>query len=575
MTTCRRTVTRLSTALCALSALLCAAPSAAQNGFPLLTTTDVAELRAAIIRDFAMAATYGDRCDACPLGDTYGALVRLAFHDAFGGGRPSATGGANGCLDPSFVGHGGMSEIVTALASSWAPFSARISRADYWVLAAQTAIEFASTTSPAGSGPLPPSPGTLVLPFRYGRVDAATCSGADAGMLPDASFTWAQSSTMFGRIGLTIAETVALFGAHALGRAEWKNSGFHGGWTLSQSSFSNTYFANMLGIPWRNNNITANSNLWLNNGGGGQTLLLRADSEVAIAPVSPGCPVFGGATPPSAGCPVNALTSAALTSFRGSTAAWYSSFATAWRKMVDASYSLADPAAPALLSASASPMRASVSATASASTTKTRAPASVSATQTASASSTKTRVPASGITTASASSSKAPASASATKSKAPASAASASATKSRAPRGGQAPPPPPPRRAAMQNAAGEDSDDSDGFEERAPLADRRRYGERKPPPRHAPAVVGGIAALAAAAIGAAVIVWRRRAAAARVLAAQQQQQQPGSSPEAAEIVIAATPYAAQPSAPSDATYEQDLLLLSQPTSERYGQQQLI
>ena len=258
--------------------------------------------------------------------------MRLSFHDAFGEGTSP-----NGCIDFSEPDNNGLQTIVAQLAASWAPFSSSISRADYWVLAATLAIQYASTPAAAGGGGrLPPSPGVLTLPFVSGRVDAATCN--DAGRLPGAGLTWAQSAAFFGRVGLSVVDIVALFGAHALGRAEFQNSGFDGGWTTTQSSFSNSYYSQMLGIPWANNNA---SDIWLNGGSRPNTIRLRSDAEVAIAPAS-GCPRFGGgggggavSTPT---CPFNTLTQATLASFSGSTAAWYAAFAPAWAKMVGAGY---------------------------------------------------------------------------------------------------------------------------------------------------------------------------------------------------------------------------------------------
>jgi hypothetical protein len=202
------------------------------------------------------------------------------------------------------------------------------------VLAATLAIQHASTQAVAAGGRLPPSPGVLSLPFVYGRVDAATCN--DLGRLPGAGLTWAQSASFFGSVGLGVVDIVALFGAHALGRAQFEISGFEGGWTITQSSFSNSYYSQMLGIPWANNNA---SDIWLNGGSTPRTIRLRSDTEVAIAPAS-GCPRFGGggggvSTPT---CPFNTITQASLASFAGSTAAWYAAFAPAWAKMVNAGY---------------------------------------------------------------------------------------------------------------------------------------------------------------------------------------------------------------------------------------------
>ena len=226
---------------------------------------------------FSLTPSYGQPCNAkqnpCPLGDNIGALVRLAFHDAAG------NGGANGCID--FVNtndNNGLQTVVDTLNHLYVnkKYQDIISKADLYVLAANTAIAFASTSPgntvtslsqsstrlldaapvtpsvnpppppPRGGGgggaaPLDPTPGTLHLPFRYGRKDSATCN--DAGALPPASFSWTNIQGLFGgRFGMNTKEIVAIMGGHSVGRCEAANSGFEGGWTTTQSSFSNQYY---------------------------------------------------------------------------------------------------------------------------------------------------------------------------------------------------------------------------------------------------------------------------------------------------------------------------------------------
>lgn len=257
----------------------------------------------------------------------------------------SSNGGSNGCIDFQNSDHNGLQDIIAQLDSSRAPFASIISRADYWVLAATLAIRFASTPSANGVPPnLPRPPAPLDLPFKFGRVTDASCAGLDAGRLPGAGFSWAQSQEMFGAKGLTVSEIVALFGAHALGRAEFRNSGFEGGWTRTQSSFAPTYFTAQLGIPWRNANITSNSHLWLNSPANlPSIILLKSDAELSISPTEPGCPVFGppppGAPPPPPGsCPLNPATNNIKNGFGTNIQSWYTAFASGWAKMVEFGY---------------------------------------------------------------------------------------------------------------------------------------------------------------------------------------------------------------------------------------------
>lgn len=97
------------------------------------------------------------------------------------------------------------------------------------------------------------------IPFRFGRKDASSCT-FDAGRLPDSEqgynhvMSWAMD-----QLGFTLRETVALMGAHTLGRAEPQNSGYDGAWVAGNAVFDNAFFADMINIPWNQmvNDFTA------------------------------------------------------------------------------------------------------------------------------------------------------------------------------------------------------------------------------------------------------------------------------------------------------------------------------
>lgn len=216
-------------------------------------------------------------------------------------------------------------------------YSTIISRADFWVLAANTAVLYASTTpyickclvlaySPIKlvgvmtvfvvildvpgtqffdiNGNDLPTTTPLHLPFRYGRVDSAACN--DAGALPNATFSFADMQRFFSRFDMNVYEIVAIMGAHSLGRCFLDNSGFDGGakficiytflvvlyicsyvwiskgWTLTQSSFGNHYYTRMFEALFINAN---KSNVWtpvVNQRGPdmSKTLLLKPDVEL-------------------------------------------------------------------------------------------------------------------------------------------------------------------------------------------------------------------------------------------------------------------------------------------------------
>ena len=346
-------------------------PSApgATSPYPPLTAEQEARLRSAISRQFSLSPSYGDACAPCAAGDAIGAMVRLPFHDASGGGGPAGAepGGPNGCIDPATAANDGLLDVIANLdaareaAGLAGPAPPAISRADLWVLAGAHAIQLASTvgnaTAAALSGlPLLSSP--LVLPVRYGRADAAACSTWDTGRLPAPTFSYADTIARFGAggggsgvaagagFGMTPTEVTAILGAHTLGRAEAANSGFEGGWTASQSSFSNAFYVLMLQAPWDESATVrdqwdGNATLPGSNGVTVPILLFRSDVEMALATSLPGnndtCPVFEDDNPVVPKCPHTAGYDT-VARFVQSTDAWFSEFTPAWQKMTESNY---------------------------------------------------------------------------------------------------------------------------------------------------------------------------------------------------------------------------------------------
>jgi hypothetical protein len=258
----------------------------------LLTPTDVAAMERAITNYYGFIPQYGAPCNPCTQGDNIGALVRLMFHDAFGGGGLANKGGMNGCIDFATADNNGLQEVVGQLNKLYPPFSSKISKADFWLLAANTAIKYATTAAKGVTLPgITPTPGALSLPFRYGRQDDLQCS--DKGLLPKPFFSWQQMTAMFiDRIGLNVNQFTALLGAHGLGRAQKKNSGVEGGWTLSQSTLSNGFYQSLGVVPWTNPN---KGFVWMNNGSKPSTMMLRIDIEPLYSPAT-SCPVFDNFT---------------------------------------------------------------------------------------------------------------------------------------------------------------------------------------------------------------------------------------------------------------------------------------
>ncbi|WVQ74875.1 hypothetical protein IAR50_004482 [Cryptococcus sp. DSM 104548] len=173
-------------------------------------------------------------------------LVRLAWHASGNFSLVEHNGGSNGAgmrfppesVDPANAGlHHAISFLLPIQAANpW------ITHADLWTLAGVTAIEHMR-------GPH--------VPWTPGRSDyaseqeASSHRGNVADRLPDGALGAQHVRDVFGRMGFTDQEIVALSGAHALGRCHKDRSGFDGPWVVNPIRFSNQYFKLLLRPIWK------------------------------------------------------------------------------------------------------------------------------------------------------------------------------------------------------------------------------------------------------------------------------------------------------------------------------------
>ena len=170
-------------------------------------------------------------------------LIRLSWHNS--GVYSARSGDASGCPNSAAMrfepeaSHGANAGLANARAKLAAVQAkhAGASHADVWTLAGTVAIA-------AMDGP--------VAKWRWGRTDAKSGKegNQDPNRLPDAAQGAAHIRDVFGRMGFTDREAVALIGAHAVGECHANASGFVGPWTFSKYTFSNEYFVALLKEKW-------------------------------------------------------------------------------------------------------------------------------------------------------------------------------------------------------------------------------------------------------------------------------------------------------------------------------------
>ena len=90
------------------------------------------------------------------------------------------------------------------------------------------------------------------IDFFPGRTDYTDDSKLPPrGRLPDGAQGAEHIRFVFGRMGFSDQEIVALSGAHNLGRCHSDRSGFQGPWVQNPTRFSNSYYKLLLSLDWK------------------------------------------------------------------------------------------------------------------------------------------------------------------------------------------------------------------------------------------------------------------------------------------------------------------------------------
>jgi len=252
-----------STGCAGTTATLCQGGSC-ENGVCVrhtFTRADLTTVTNVITQFFTDATGSGSTARGIPReerpGDTGGALVRCMFHDAAPGRIAQGNLFIFPCSNCEFAQahNDGLEDIMALLTKVYndnnlAPI---INKADYLYLAGAIALNILSG-------------GVVNIPFRWGRVPhpcvnvepVSACRSAlpnFPGSMPEPEMTFSQlTAIMENRLGFTRREWYCLLGAHSLGRAEARHTGYARNWVATNNQFSNQYYIDLDGLDWNREN---------------------------------------------------------------------------------------------------------------------------------------------------------------------------------------------------------------------------------------------------------------------------------------------------------------------------------
>jgi len=160
--------------------------------------------------------------------------------------------GPDGCFDANHPSNAGLPQDIwcsnCTLTLLYNEKYSHVSRADFWIASANAVIRQTSINN------------TLDLreTFTWGRVDRDDSCPGSGDRLPSPTGCASVEDVFLRKMGLGWKDTVALMGAHTLGRGDREFSGHHGTWVDTDEDaqrFDKQYYEEIYLSTWRPRNI--------------------------------------------------------------------------------------------------------------------------------------------------------------------------------------------------------------------------------------------------------------------------------------------------------------------------------
>uniref|UniRef100_A0A7M5XFW7 Plant heme peroxidase family profile domain-containing protein n=2 Tax=Clytia hemisphaerica TaxID=252671 RepID=A0A7M5XFW7_9CNID len=225
-------------------------------------------------------------------------FVRLAFHDCVHGSGYT-TKACDGCINHANPENAGLKRYTDELDAAYADVSngvaTSMTNADFYTLAGVVALDEA-----AEPGATIPQQFNGLEILKFGRKDPDDCAtevdDEDDFLSPHIGrFQGNNGIEKFfdRRFGFSLQDSVAILGAHTLGKAHFENSKFEGMWTTAvnnngaQSDFLNNRYYRHIAGDWTQVAAQgpggASGNMqWKRTSGGGIRLMLNVDMAIAF-----------------------------------------------------------------------------------------------------------------------------------------------------------------------------------------------------------------------------------------------------------------------------------------------------